>query len=60
MMTAPRPAPGSECDAQGFCKAKDGVFEIDGYRLHMRGAWLFQVEVIAEAGRDSGERSYEF
>jgi cytochrome c oxidase assembly factor CtaG len=60
MMTDPRPAPGSECDAQGFCKAKDGVFEIDGYRLHMRGAWLFQVEVIAEAGRDSGERSYEF
>tara|TARA_B100000676_G_C17795681_1_gene689436 strand:- start:401 stop:808 length:408 start_codon:yes stop_codon:yes gene_type:complete len=42
MMTQPRPkncAPGTEC------KGPVGRYTFEGFRLHMPGSWLFQVEL---------------
>ncbi len=60
MMTQPKPAAGSKCDAKGICQAEDGVFRVDGFRLHMPGSWLFTVSVEVGETSDRGEARYEF
>ena len=60
MMTQPKPAVGMACDAQGMCRAEDGVYDFDGFRLHMPGSWLWTVVVKTASGEDQGSERFEF
>ena len=42
MMTQPRP---KNCAPATECQGPDGRYTFEGFRLHMPGSWLFQVEL---------------
>jgi hypothetical protein len=52
METDPIDLPGA-CDAAGACTHPGGIFETEGFKFHMPGAWTVTVEVTGPRGPDT-------
>ncbi len=52
METDPVDLPGV-CDAAGACTHPGGLFQTDGFKFHMPGAWTVTVEVTGPRGPDT-------
>ena len=58
METRPIPRPGACPPEGGRCLFADGIYEADGFKFHMAGAWTLNVDIDGPNGRDNASFIY--